>query len=430
MSVLSRLESAQRVDVAFREVIRTEAVALMGVVTSAVTMELRRLGRAQPGLSEWAYEALAIVSEFVPVSSASLSVEVEGIPPVWMGFGALVEPAAEDAVSWMATPKQARASVARQLWVGNHKIGEAVLTSGSHAVHESILVEVLDVLEAELPAVLESERKMRASATVVIGRAASSVEYFDDVARLETLAQSLVHLPSTIGVSLMSSSVVSIEPVRIKVGSVGAPLTVVERIEVARGMLEIAAHMVESSSYVDGSSIVHADISAVEAAVRTALIEALALVAEAVRPGEERREELVAAEIGGPNQVRFVIEHALSMPRSHNSGLLVAVIELNGDDDSPRGLALREQLLTGLARTRPPACVGRIDQRAVVMCCVLDELEARVLAEDLLIVANAAVRPKGLAPRVPTTRLGFGVSPVHGEDPDTLLAHALSQLVT
>jgi hypothetical protein len=430
MSVLSRLESAQRVDVAFREVVRNEAEALMGVVSSAVTMELRRLGRAHPGLSEWAYEALAIISEFVPVNSVSLSVDVEGVPPVWMGFGSLVESTNNDvAASWISAPQVKRASVTRQLMADGAVVGRAALIAGSSALNESILVDVLEVLESELPAVIEQERRLRACASERIAQAAGAVAFFDDVTQLEELAQALAFLPSTVGVSIVGSSVISIEPIRIKVGSVATAKVIVERLVVGRGVLEIAAHLVDDAPVGGGNAAVHGDAATIAEAVGQGLRTALEIVERAVDAGEHGREQLVAADIGGPNQIRLVVEHALMVPPPHSSSVMVSVVELNEAAAAhPSASTVVDRLVVGLSATRPPSCVGRIDDRIVVLGAVLDELEAKVLADDLIVAANATIKPRGLAPRIPKCQLAFAVSPVHGDDPDTLMAFALVQL--
>jgi hypothetical protein len=430
MSVLSRLESAQRVDVTFRDVVRNEAEALMGVVSSAVTMELRRLGRARPGLSEWAYEALAIISEFVPVASVSLSIEVEGIPPVWMGFGSLVELTTRDgAQAWFTVPAVPRASVTRSLVADGFVVGQAALIAGSSALNESILVDVLMVLESELPAVIEQERRLRASASERISQAAQGVGFFDDVAQLEELANALVLLPSTVGVTMVGSSVLSIEPVRIKVGSVATAAVVAERLVCGRGVLEVAAHLVDDAPLAEATAVVHSDTATVEQAVRAGLRAALDIVEASLRDGEYEREQLVASDIGGPNQIRLVVEHALMQPLPHSSAVMVSVIALvDSAAADPKATSILDRLTASLSATRPASCLGRVDDRIVVLGAVVDELEAKVLADDLLIAANAAIKPRGLSPRVPKCQLSFAVSPVHGDDPDTLLAFALLQL--
>jgi hypothetical protein len=427
MSVLSRLESAQRVDVTFRDVVRNEAESLMGVVTSAVTMELRRLGRSRPGLSEWAYAALAIISEFVPVASASLSVDIDGVPPVWMGFGTLVDARAQPG-GWLAAPAVTRASVSRPLMADGEVVGQAALIAGSSALSESVLVEVLAVLESELPAVLVEEYRLRASASEIVTQRARSVGSLDDVVRLEELAQALVLLPSTIGISVVASSVLSIEPVRLKVGSLATSCIVVERLVVGRGVLEIAAHLIDDQSNSDASTV-HADRATLEAAVAAGLREALALVEAAVSAGEQLRDQVVAHDGGGPSQVRLVIDHALARPSAHSPSVLVTLVALDEASSlGPNASALVDRLLTTLAATRPASCIGRIGDHVVVLSTAMDELEAQVLAGDLAVMANAAIKPRGLSPRAHRVKLGLAVSPVHGDDPDTLLAYALAQL--
>jgi hypothetical protein len=441
MSVLSRLEAVQRTDTSFREVVASELHNLVDVVSTAVLLELKRLARSEPGLRDWAGGVTAIIGEFMPVSSCALVVMVDDLPPVVSGFGQLGRLGIEtmeaslgqfsiDLDAWPTRREIGDLTnvLARSISLGGAVVARAVIApSGSTAAAaalDSLLVAILDTIEADLPAVIDRERSARSEASDRARVVAAQVISLDDAQRLRDLADVLCLLPAAVGCSIAASSVLAIEPVRVQVGLVHTAHAAVRRITVERGTVEVAVHT-------DGYAARTPDTVTDEAsAAGDVLDDVMASIATAARSIEAERAAMVASDLGGETQLRMVIDHALGSLGGLDRTLMVSVVALADDPQrTPERTTVR---LTEMGRSlqagRAPVSVGRLEQFVAVVCFAIDEIEARALLMDLSAAVKQALRPKGLAPRVDNASIAMALAPAHGYDADSLFTHALAQL--
>lgn len=404
MNVLRALTEGEAGRLAeFRESGRT--ALMIRLVHTECLLELAQLVSADADMASYADTAVEVMEQLLPIQGCSLSIEVDGVPPIRAQRG---RPGAGVAVS-------------APLSMGEHGRGQVAMSVEIPELGPPEFVEaVAEQISAALKMVVETERLRRQAALADTTRLVAALGDDPSGEALESLVAAFSYLPNVVGVSMEI-----VHPV------VGGTVLL-------NSGLKPEGEWISRS--VDGGFIRSAIAWAGEARAADVdvVCDLLDRIGVALTRAEDRRRLLDDAQTdpltGVANRRRAMqaLDMAMALARLNDGILAVAYLDLDrfkvvndrfghaaGDDVLVRFAA---HLRSSVRRSDTVARMG--GEEFLLICPGLDERPGRRLLQAIVDrTPDACAGP--LSPEWrQTTSVGLAIHPYAGADPETLLRRA------
>ena len=276
---------------------------MIRLVHTECLLELARLSGTGMDMATYAVMVVDVIDQLLPVRTAEVSFEVEGVPSIEVTRG---------------LPGDVDDTVMASLDLGNYGHGSVQLQLDLPELGPpEFVAAVAEQISSGLLTVVESERLRRQAALVDTARLTSALADDPSSETLESLVEAIGYLPHVVGVALEIVHSVLGEPVTLKTGL--DPEDEWQTTSVEGGFIRIAVKWA----------------SAAPAADRAALDEVVEGIAKALGKADDRRHLLVEAltdpltGIANRRQAMRALEMALALAKINEDILAVACFDLD-----------------------------------------------------------------------------------------------------